>query len=308
MSSRDGVRVTSADAYLPSDQQPATLEVRGDSPVDTVAIDAGRATGVRLADGTDVGAALVILAAGTYGSPSILMRSGIGPAGHLREHGVVTGVDLQGVGANLADHPAVDLDTGWQGTATVGPILHSIATFRSEAAPSDGAPDLMFWVSDPAGPEPGFYADPILLKPRSRGTVRLRSADPADPPRITLPGLRDPADLERLAEGYRIGVELANRPEIRGLATGTAPTVPGTPAEMRARLLVNAYSIPHVVGTCRMGPSPDTGDVVDADGRVHGVDGLHVVDASIIPDAPSGFPHLITIMLAEHLSARLLAG
>ena len=67
----------------------------------------------------------------------------------------------------------------------------------------------------------------------------------------------------------------------------------------------NAYSLPHVVGTCRMGPSPEGGDVVDATGRVHGVDGLRVVDASVIPDAPSGFPHLVTIMVAEHLAQRL---
>jgi choline dehydrogenase len=308
MSARDGVRVTSVDAYLPPDRQPAGLEIRGDSPVARVSLDGGRATGVRLADGSEVHAGLVILAAGTYGSPPILLRSGVGPADHLRDMGIAVAVDLAGVGANLADHPAVDLDSGWQGPATVGPILHSIATFRRADGPSDGAPDLMFWVSDPAGTEPGFYVDPILLKPRSRGTVRLRSADPTATPRIALPRLEDPADVDRLVEGYRIGVELANRPEIRRFATGAAPTLPATPEAVRARVLENAYSIPHVVGTCRMGPSPDDGDVVDALGKVHGVDGLHVVDASIIPDAPSGFPHLITIMLAEHLSARLAAG
>ena len=75
-----------------------------------------------------------------------------------------------------------------------------------------------------------------------------------------------------------------------------------TPEAWRDLIVENAYSIPHVVGTCAMGPSPERGDVVDAGGRVHGVDRLLVVDASIIPDAPSGFPHLITIMLAEHLA------
>ena len=307
MSTRGGVRVTSVDAFLPHDQQPASLEIRGDSAIASVSTDAGRATGVRLVDGTPLRAGLVILAAGTYGSPPILMRSGIGPADHLRDMGIEVTVDLAGVGANLADHPGVDLDTGWHGPATTGPVLHSIATLRSSGATSGGAPDLMFWVSDPAGTEPGFYVDPILLKPRSRGTVRLRSAEPTATPRIALPSLEDPADVDRLVEGYRIGVELANRPEIRRLATGAAPTLPATPEAIRARVRENAYSIPHVVGTCRMGPSPDDGDVVDTLGKVHGVDGLHVVDASIIPDAPSGFPHLITIMLAEHLSARLAA-
>ena len=75
--------------------------------------------------------------------------------------------------------------------------------------------------------------------------------------------------------------------------------------DLRRRVLENAYSIPHVVGTCAMGPSPEDGAVVDSLGRVHGVDGLSIIDASIIPDAPSGFPHLVTIMLAERLAEQL---
>ena len=126
-------------------------------------------------------------------------------------------------------------------------------------------------------------------------------------PRITLPGVRDPADVDRLVEGYRLGLELANRPEIRRLSSGAPPAEPSTPEEWRRRVLDNAYSIPHVVGTCRMGPSPEAGDVVDALGRVHGVERLSVIDASVIPDAPSGFPHVVTIMLAEHLSEKLIA-
>ncbi|MGZ6342179.1 MAG: GMC oxidoreductase [Candidatus Limnocylindrales bacterium] len=244
-----------------------------------------------------------------YGSPAILMRSGIGPAAHLASLGIDARVDLPGVGANLADHPAVDLDSGWRGTASgTGAILHSIATFRSAGPSAGSAPDLMFWVSDPDDPEPGFWLDPVLLRPEARGSVRLRSSDPEAPPRITLPSPREPRDLERLGEAYRHGLELANRPEIRGRAKAAPPSEPATPEELRRRVVENAYSIPHVVDTCAMGPAPERGDVVDAEGRVHGVERLHVIDASIIPDAPSGFPHLVTIMLAEHLAERLLAG
>jgi len=81
-------------------------------------------------------------------------------------------------------------------------------------------------------------------------------------------------------------------------------TEPPTAEGLRQRVVENAYSMPHVVGTCRMGPSPQDGDVVDAMGRVHGVQWLSVIDASVIPDAPSGYPHLVTIMLAEHLSEK----
>jgi choline dehydrogenase len=305
MSTRDGLRVTSADGYLAPDRRPSNLTIRSDAPVATVIIDRGLAMGVRLVDGTPLFGGWVVLAAGTYGSPQILMRSGIGPAEHLREVGIDLQLDLPGVGSNLADHPGVDLDSGWRGTAKGDPILHSIATFRSSTAPPGVAPDLMFWVSDPEGDEPRFYVDPILLKPDSRGSVRLRSADPTATPRIRLPGVRAAHDVERLAEGYRTGLELADRPEIRRLAKEAPPSPPSTAEELRHRIVENAYSIPHVVGTCRMGPSPGGGDVVDAMGRVYGVDRLSVSDASVIPDAPSGFPHLVTLMLAEHLTEKL---
>ena len=306
MSSRHGVRVSSVDAYLPREAPRPNLSIRADSPVARVMLQAGRAAGVQLVDGTEIRADWIILAGGTYGSPAILMRSGIGPAAHLASLGIDVRVDLPGVGANLADHPAVDLDSGWRGNArSSGAVLHSIATFRSAGAPADGAPDLMFWVSDPDGDEPGFWLDPVLLKPEARGSVRLRSSDPEAPPRITLPRVREPRDIERLGEAYRLGLELANRPEIRGRAKAAPPSEPATPEELRRRVVENAYSIPHVVGTCAMGPAPERGDVVDAEGRVHGIERLSVIDASIIPDAPSGFPHLVTIMLAEHLAERL---
>jgi choline dehydrogenase len=249
MSTRDGRRVTALDAYLPSTVSLPSLTVRAEAPVASVVVEAGRATAVRLADGTEIRAGRIVLSAGVYGSPAILLRSGIGPAAQLGALGIDARVDLPGVGENLADHPGVDLDSGWRGTAKAGPILHSIATFRSSMAPPLGAPDLMFWATDPEGDDPVFSLDPILLKPRSRGTVRLRSANPADSPRITLPGLREPADIDRLAEGYERGLELANRPEIRRLATEAPPSYPGSREAFRKRVAENAYSSPPVVGT-----------------------------------------------------------
>ena len=216
--------------------------------------------------------------------------------------GIDVVVDLHGVGENLADHPGVDLDAGFSGDAACEALRHTIATLRSRSQPADGPPDLMFWVHEPSEDDGRLYLDPILLKPESRGAVRLRSADPVDPPRIFLPGLRAERDVDRLVEGYELGVAIANHPAIRALAQEPAPTTPSRAAKLRELVVTSAYSLPHVVGTCRMGPSPDAGDVVDAAGRVHGVDGLRVIDASVIPDAPSGFPHLVTIMVAEHLA------
>jgi choline dehydrogenase len=220
------------------------------------------------------------------------MRSGIGPAEHLRTLGIDVRVDLAGVGDNLADHPCTIVDCGYVGPAAAGSVLHAIATFHSSATPDDQPPDLMIWTGDPEADDEVAMAV-VLLKPRSRGSVRLRSTDPRDAPMINLPALEDPTDLERLVEGYRIALEAANRPELRALCSGPAPAEPDDLAEF---ILDDAYSVPHVVGTCALGT------VVDALGRVHGVDGLTVADASIMPDAGSGFTHFPTIMLAERLS------
>ena len=304
MSSANGRRVTTLDAWVTADP-PERLAIRPDAPVGRVILDRGTATGVELVDGERLEADEVIVCGGTYGSPAILLRSGIGPAAELRAVGVDVVVDLPGVGQNLADHPAVELDSGLRAPdATDGPVLHSIATWRSAGTDADGGPDLMTWISDPIAADPTVWMDAILLKPTSRGAVRLRSTDPADPPRIRLPGLSTADDLARIEDGLRFLAGVADRPEIRRVATAAAPMLPGTAEELRAWAVENAYSIPHVVGTCAMGPDPAAGAVVDADARVHGVDGLSVVDASILPEPPSGFPHLITIMAAEHLLDR----
>ena len=221
MSSRDGVRVTTADAYLPVASAPVNLTIRGDAQVADIVFDGERASGARLLDGSVIGADWVVLCAGVFGSPAILMRSGIGPTAHLRSVGVHPRIDLPGVGANLADHPATDIEYSYLGTARSAPILHVIATFHSSAGSVNGPPDVMIWVSDPEGEPASFGINVLLLKPHSRGTVRLRSADPTDQPAIALPSL-EPADVERLVEGYRRAHELAERPEVRRFCSGPA--------------------------------------------------------------------------------------
>jgi len=308
MSSRAGRRATTASAYLPL-ADPQKLAIRADSLVSDVIFDGTRAHGVRLVDGTVIEAGCVVLCAGTYGSPPILMRSGIGPADHLASVGIPVRFELSGVGANLADHPDVDLDSGYRGAARAAPLLHTIATFHSSETSTDAPPDLMLWVSDPEPQSGSMQAsvDVVLLKPRSRGRVRLRSSDPSDPPRIDLPHLEDPFDVQRLAEGYRRAQEVASRPTVRQLCSEPlAPEIDGE-NELRSVIRRTATSIPHVVGTCAMGPRPDEGGVVDASGRVHGTEGLFIVDASIMPTVPSGFTHLPTIMIAERLSEHIAA-
>ncbi|HEY7630031.1 MAG TPA: GMC oxidoreductase [Thermoleophilaceae bacterium] len=297
MSSHAGRRVTTADAYLPLGGTPPALVIRPETQVAEVVIDGMRAAGVRLVDGTVIEAGEVVLCAGTYASPAILMRSGIGPADHLRSFQIPVRLDLPGVGAGLADHSGVDIECGYSGPGRSAPILHLMATFHSSGSSADEAPDLMLWLSDPEGDPAIFEIAVMLMRPLSRGSVRLRSADPSDPPRIDLPGVCDRADVDRLAEGFLRALDVAARPEIRRLCP--APLEHPSAGELTDWIAANAYPLPHVSGTCAMG------SVVDASGSVQGTEGLRVVDASIIPNGPSAFTHLPTIMLAERLSERI---
>lgn len=309
MTSRAGVRSTTADAYLPAVGARPNLSIRANAPVADVMLEGVRAMGVRLLDGTSIRARSVVLCGGTYGSPPILLRSGIGPAVQLRSLGIPVRIDLPGVGANLADHPTIGIECGYRGPIREAPTLHVIGTFHSVGRRHHEPPDLMLWLSDPNGPTGGpvtFDIEVALMKPRSRGVIRLRSADPAAAPRIHLPDLQDPSDVERLAEGYGRAMAVANRPEVRRYADPPQEVAGGD--ALRRWIRANAYSVPHVVGTCSMGPRPEDGAVVDAWGRVHGTEGLIVADASIMPTVPSGFTHLPTIMIAERLSDRIAAG
>ena len=211
--------------------------------------------------------------------------------------------EVPGVGANLVDHPAVTVECGYSGSGRNAPLLHAIATFHSTGRSAAEAPDLMLWMCDPTGPpgeEAFFDIEVVLLKPRARGRVQLRSKDPIEPPAIELPSLSDPTDLERLVTGYRRALEVATRPEIRRLCAGAPTELPDR--ELLDFLRAEAYSVPHVVGTCAMGIRSEDGAVVDQSGRVYGTERLSVVDASIMPDVPSGFTHIPTIMIAERLS------
>ena len=307
MSSRDGVRVTTADAFLPLSETPSNLTIRPDAHVADIVFDRTRAVGVRLRDGVVIHAGWVVLCAGVYGTPAILMRSGVGPAEHLRSVGIPVRVELPGVGANLADHGGVDIDCGFRGPARAEPILHLAATFHSRFTASHEAPDLMFWLSDPRGDPPIFELDVVLLRPRARGTVRLRSPDPAEPPLIALPDRCDPFDVERLVEGYRRGLAVACRPVVRSLCSDSPPSN-GRDADELAKLIrVDGYHLPHVVGTCSMGPRSEDGAVVDTFGGVHGTERLSVIDASIVPNGPSAFTHIPTVMIAERLSEQIVA-
>ncbi len=302
----DGVRQSTALTYLAPARIRPNLVVRTGVLVDRVAFAQSRAVGVVLVTGEHVTADTVIVAAGAYGSPALLLRSGIGPGDELRAVGVTPIVDLPGVGRGLQDHPLVVLPlTGPPDMAR--PEFQALVTAHSSGAGPAGAPDLQFIAG---GPPPGgapiaaqgggtaFIVGTALVKPRSRGRVWLRSTDPADAPRIDLGLLSDPADLPMLREGVRELLRMVRTEPLASLVAA-GPDVDET--ELDKWIAANAGTYHHPVASCAMG------DVVDGSGRVSGVDGLWVIDASIVPEVPSANTNLPVMALAERAAGWVAA-
>lgn len=311
---RHGLRMSTALTHLAAARARPNLTVRADAVVDRVELSGGRVGGVRLADDETVAADRVVLAAGSYCSPAILLRSGVGPAGQLSEHGIPVGVDLPGVGANLVDHPLVAVDLPTSGGFD-GPRFQVMLVMRSVLATDTEPPDLHVFLAgpfdDPTSPSGGVFGLVTgLLSVRSRGSVRLRSRDPADPPRIDVAHLRDDEDLQRMVEATLEARRLSRTPPLSDLVLGPeiSPGV-GVRDEDRAGLArsirsrVGSYH--HPVGTCAMGPDPAGGAVVGPRGAVHGVDGMWVADASVMPAIPSANTNLSTIAVAERIATWL---
>ncbi|MEV0218091.1 GMC family oxidoreductase N-terminal domain-containing protein [Streptomyces sp. NPDC050704] len=284
-----GVRQSTALTCLATARERSNLTIRGDATVDRVLIDRGRCLGVRLAgSGEEIEAGQVVLTAGAYGSPVILLRSGIGPADHLRPLGIPVTADLPGVGANLHDHPLLRLLYASHAPAAAPPRQTLLTT----------GPGLQIF---PSGPEQGEVLLLVaLMAPHSRGHVRLRSPDPYTPPDIDVGLLRAPEDAPRLLDGVHQARRLARTPPLSRYLDDELWPGPTADPDDALHEGLNVYQ--HPVGTCRMGPPNDPHAVVTPSGHVHGLEGLRVADASIMPTIPRANTHLPTLMLAEHLA------
>jgi choline dehydrogenase len=307
VNTRGGERISTALAYLTLSEGRPNLTVRCDAEVAELILNGARAVGVRLLSGEEIHAEEVVLAAGTYASPALMMRSGIGPSAALRELDSPVVADLPGVGQNLIDHPAVSIDLLYDGPGEPVPVFQIFATFHSSLNDSGGAPDLQCLVSGPYQGDPSkFFLGTALLKPRSRGSLTLRSIDPTAPPRIDLGYYREPDDLDRMTEGLQRVRELGYVGAIKELSGGVE-FGPGPAVDLRSWVRKQTWTYHHPVGTCAMGVDPLAGAVVDPACRVHGIAGLRVVDASVMPDIPSANTHVPAIMVAERAAALIAA-
>ncbi|HXY05301.1 MAG TPA: GMC oxidoreductase [Burkholderiaceae bacterium] len=302
-----GLRVSTALAYLSLVRGRPNFQIRSDALVDRIVVRSGRAIGVRLAaSGETIEADLIVLAAGSYASPALLLRSGIGPATELAALGLRCEVDLPGVGKNLADHPWVPSPLVVS-IAPGGPGFQAVVTWHSTGTDPSCAPDLQIFAQGPLNNDGRALASlcAAVLKPRSRGCVVLRSLDPAAPPVIDLGLLTDDEDLRRICEAVRHARRLLSASQFRAIAEqDDASNDRQKDDEVVSYVLANVRTYHHPTGTCAMGPDP-THAVVDSTGHVHGMEQLVVADASVMPEIPSANINLATVMIAERIAATL---
>jgi choline dehydrogenase-like flavoprotein len=258
----------------------------------------------------------VIVCAGAVGSPQLLMLSGIGPAGQLRALGIDPVADLPGTGANLQDHPIAMACFEPPEPLPPSRFNHG-ETYSALRSPLAGAwPDLhLFPILLPVAPEGhqappgGFALVASAVAPASTGSVVLASADPLAAPLIDPGFLRDPGDVDRLAAGIVMIRQAAAGLEFTSL--GATEVWPGPESQgsggLRAWIRRTVSSYYHPAGTCRMGQGSDETAVVDPELRVHGIAGLRIADASVIPVIPNAHPHATVLAIAER-AADLVGG
>ncbi|TIM39238.1 GMC family oxidoreductase N-terminal domain-containing protein [Mesorhizobium sp.] len=336
LTQKDARRSSASVAYLRPIRARKNLTVRTDVLVTRIVIDKGRATGVEIVDRPGGEKKIlraereVIVSSGAIGSPKLLMQSGIGPADHLKSVGVTPVHDLPGVGSNLQDH--LDLfviaectgdhtydnyaklhRTVWAGLQYLllkkGPVASSLFETGGfwYADPTAASPDIQLHLGLGSGIEagveklknPGVTLNSAFLRPRSRGTVRLNSADPADHPLIDPNYWSDPYDRDMSIKGLRLAREIMRQEALapyvlREVLPGPALTRDDELFDYACR---SSKTDHHPVGTCRMGH--DAMSVVTPDLRLRGIEGLRVCDASVMPRIPSSNTNAPTIMVGE---------
>lgn len=309
----NGVRMNTGMTYLDNEVRARpNLQIRGGVMVDVVLFDDARAIGVRLADGEVLYAGEVILSAGAYGSPAILLRSGVGPSDDLSKLGIRVRADLP-VGRFLKDHPfyynayAAKPDRVGRQSPVIGAKLWTAST-TAENGDLDlhiTATHLFPHEQSPTGV--GFVLAVALTRPRSVGRLWLENADPAVPPKIDLNFLADPLDRARLLEGVKLARRIGQTAPLDDLVNVELAPGPQGESDEQIQVSINATldTYHHPTSTARMGLDHDSRAVVKLEGQVRGVRGLRVIDASIFPDAISVAPNVTVIAVAEHIASQI---
>jgi choline dehydrogenase-like flavoprotein len=303
MNIRDGRRVSTNDGYLEPARDRPNLTIRGATHVDTVLFGPGtRARGVRLAGGAELPVnpgGEVIVACGTAHSPTLLMRSGVGPAASLSTLDIAVVADLP-VGQGLQDHAMllIRVPTKESARHSRDNRVTNCALRYSSGLGGAGTNDMMLLPNNGLRFGTGIM---VLQQEQvfSRGRLTMTSRDPMADPLIEQCLLTDERDLVRMRDAIARTEELLHHKAFRAITTGP-PELPDP--EALPEVIGDTV---HLASSCRMGSPEDSTTVVDPDCRVHGTNGLRVIDASVIPDIPRANPHLTVVMIAEQLAARI---
>ena len=314
-----GVRISTALGYLSQARHRLNLTVRANTHAHRVLIDGKRATGVRAESGGevfDVHAEEVILSGGAIGSPQLLMLSGIGPAEHLESLGIEVIEDLAGVGQNLRDHPQVPVTFRKKADFNMDPLAPKIQLALRYTAEGSSLRNDMFIHPLSFTTQEGLYlssdSEPIgismivaLYLAQGAGEIRLQSTDPREQPLLDYNFLTEPFDRERIREGVRICAQLGRDGVYDGIIDARIDPTDGdidSDDALDRWMMRRIRTSHHVSGTCKMGPASDRRAVVDNDGRLHGVEGLRVADASIMPDCIRANTNVTSMLIGERIA------
>jgi predicted dehydrogenase (TIGR03970 family) len=312
-----GVRHSTALTHLAPARSRPNLTVRANTTVRRLRIDRGKVTGVELESGGRievVEAVECILTAGVIGSPHLLMLSGVGRAADLVRAGVPLMHDLSGVGAGLADHQVVDMlwtmrSAAWTPPANP-PLLQVLLSYTSAGSTTPN--DMKITIRNKSmnrgagsGSDGTLSIVPGVYHSEGRGDLHLVSADPDVQPSIEFRFLEEEFDRRRLREGIRLSADLMRTPELSAIAElpiSPALNTMASDSELDEWMLGSVRNSQHPCGTCRMGPSSDPTSVVDQFGRVHGVEGVRVADASIFPEIVRSHINATVIAVGERIA------
>lgn len=334
---RNGRRWSSAQAFLREAEKRPNLTILTETRVGRVIIEGKRAVGVELLDGTRHQASREIaLTAGAIATPRLLQLSGIGNADELSTLGIEVVADLPGVGENYQDHLEVPVQGETRAPMSmlgqdkgIVAALHMLdyivrrqGLLTSNVVESGGfvdtsgagQPDVQFHVIPSLvgfvdrEPEPGHGLSiaPCFLRPRSRGTVKLRSADPHASALFNANALSDAADVETLVRGVQLGIKILDAPSLAKIVKRRVLPKPGVendPSALRDYIRQTAKTVFHPAGTARMGRREDRMAVVGPDLKVHGIEGLRVCDASVMPSLVSGNTNAPVMMIAARAAS-----